>query len=113
PFAYGALALLFAFSPVAHWSTSHAADGRQLLYYEAVMRTLRYGQPPFWNPWHCGGNVLWQRAEVPVISPVYLLGMIMPLTLANTVNLALHYFAALIGTHLLLQGLIKARSRST
>ena len=35
---------------------------QHLFYYASVLKSvIEYGQWPFWNPWYCGGNVLWQR----------------------------------------------------
>jgi hypothetical protein len=74
-----------------------------LFFHGAVLENLiEYGQLPFWNPWNCGGNVLWQNPQVPLLSPAYLLSLVMPLPLAVKVNIVLHYWLAFIGMHLLL-----------
>jgi hypothetical protein len=78
-----------------------------LFFHGAVLKSLvEYAQLPFWNPWNCGGNVLWQNPQVPVLSPVYPLTLLMPLALAVKVNILLHYWLAFIGMHLLLTRVI-------
>ena len=45
---------------------------QHLFYYGAVLKSVvEYGQLPFWNPWYCGGNVLWQNPQIALLSPVY------------------------------------------
>lgn len=79
----------------------------KLFYYGSVLKSaIEYGQLPFWNPWHCGGDVLWQNPQVELLSPVYLLATAMPLALAIKVNIVLHYWVAFIGMHLLLTEVI-------
>src|SRR5262252_8901577 len=74
-----------------------------LFFYGAVLKNLiEYGQLPFWNPWYCGGDVLWQNPQVALLSPVYPLVGIMPLALAMKINIVLHYWIGFVGMHLLL-----------
>lgn len=76
---------------------------QHLFYYAAVIKSVvEYGQPPWWNPWYCGGNVLWQNPQVALLSPTYPLTAVMSLALAMKVNILLHYWLGLIGMHLLL-----------
>jgi hypothetical protein len=76
---------------------------QHLFYYGAVLKSVvEYGQLPFWNPWYCGGNVLWQNPQVAFLSPVYPLTAMMSLPLAMKVNIVLHYWVSFIGMHLLL-----------
>jgi hypothetical protein len=80
----------------SHWD-------QHLFYYAEVLKNVvEYAQPPFWSPWHCGGNVLWQNPEVALLSPVYALAMVMPLALAMKVNIVLHYWIGFVGMHKLL-----------
>ena len=44
---------------------------QHLFYYAALKEQCRFGQMPFWNPWYCGGNVLWQNPQIALLSPVY------------------------------------------
>jgi hypothetical protein len=78
-----------------------------LFFHGAVLKSLvEYAQLPFWNPWNCGGNVLWQNPQVAVLSPVYPLALLVPLPLAIKLNILLHYWLALVGMHLLLTRVI-------
>jgi hypothetical protein len=73
---------------------------------------IEYGQLPFWNPWYCGGNVLWGNPQVPLISPTYLLTLVMPFAIAMKVDILLHYWAGLAGMHLLLTRGLGVTSRA-
>ncbi len=74
-----------------------------LFYYAAVVESVvEYGQPPFWNPWYCGGNVLWQNPQVALLSPVYPLATVVSLPLAMKITIVAHYWLGFIGAHLLL-----------
>jgi O-antigen ligase len=76
---------------------------KHLFYYAQVLKTIvEYGQPPFWSPWYCGGNVMWQNPQVALISPVYVLTAFLPLALAMKVNIVIHYWIGFVGMHLLL-----------
>ncbi|MDP2318136.1 MAG: hypothetical protein Q8O42_02195 [Acidobacteriota bacterium] len=84
---------------------------QHLFYYGAVLKNVvEYGQMPFWNPWYCGGNVLWQNPQIALLSPVYPLTAFMPLALAMKVNILLHYWMGFIGMHLLLSRVVGLRS---
>ncbi|MFN7914317.1 MAG: hypothetical protein U0Q55_03185 [Vicinamibacterales bacterium] len=86
---------------------------QHLFYYGSVIKSLfEYHQLPFWNPWYCGGNVLWQNPQVPLLTPVIPLVAVMSLPLAMKVNIALHYWVGLVGFHLLLHRSLGVRSRS-
>jgi hypothetical protein len=77
---------------------------QHLFYYGAVLKSvIEYGQWPFWNPWYCGGNVLWQNPQVALLSPAYPLALIVSLPLAMKVNIVLHYWIGFVGMHLLLR----------
>jgi len=75
----------------------------KLFHYGSVLKSvIEYGQMPFWNPWQCGGGVLWENPLVPLLDPVYPLTMIFGIALATKVAIVLHYAIGLIGMHLLL-----------
>jgi len=83
---------------------------QHLFYYGAVLKNVvEYGQAPFWNPWYCGGNVLWQNPQVALLSPVYPLTALMSLQLAMKVNIFLHYWIGFVGMHLLLARIMGVR----
>src|SRR5438132_6821128 len=82
-----------------------------LFFYAAVLKSVvEYGQWPFWNPWYCGGNVLWQNPQVALLSPVYPLALVMSLPLAMKVNIVVHYWIGFVGMHLILRSVVGLRS---
>lgn len=84
---------------------------QHLFYYASVFKSVvEYAQPPFWNPWYCGGNVLWQNPQVALLSPAYPLTVFMPLSLAMKVNIVLHYWVGFVGMHLLLRRIVGVNS---
>ena len=101
---YAALSVVFCWPLFAEPNALGVHDWDQhLFYYGAVLKNvIEYGQAPFWSPWYCGGNVLWQNPQVGLLSPVYPLAMLMPLQLAMKVNIVLHYFVGFTGMHWLL-----------
>ena len=76
---------------------------QHLFYYGVVLKNVvEYGQMPYWNPWYCGGNVMWQNPQIALLSPVYPLTAVMSLQLAMKINIVLHYWLGFAGLHLLL-----------
>ena len=74
-----------------------------LLYHASVIRSVyEYGRLPFWNPWYCGGNVLWQNPQVALLSPTYLFSLVVSLPMAMKLNIVVHYLAGFMGMHVLL-----------
>jgi hypothetical protein len=102
--AYGVLALYFTAPLLATGSQLGVEDWDVLLLYHAsVFRSVyEYGALPFWNPWYCGGNVLWQNPQVALLSPVYLLSLAVSLPMAMKLNIVLHYLVGFAGMHVLL-----------
>jgi multisubunit Na+/H+ antiporter MnhC subunit len=75
---------------------------QHLFYYGSVLKNvIEYGQMPYWNPWYCGGNVMWQNPQIALLSPVYPLAAMMPLQLAMKINIVLHYWIGFFGMHVL------------
>jgi hypothetical protein len=105
---YGILSIVFCWPLFDEPLGLGANDWDQhLFYYGAVLKNvIEYGQAPFWNPWYCGGNVLWQNPQIALLSPVYPLSTVMPLQLAMKVNIVLHYWIGFAGMHLLLTRVI-------
>ena len=101
---YGAISVVFCLPLFERPMGLGGNDWDQhLFYYAAVLKDIvEYGQAPFWNPWYCGGNVLWQNPQVGLLSPVYPLALIMPLQAAMKVNIVLHYWIGFVGMHVLL-----------
>jgi len=100
---YPALALYFTWPVLATGRNLGVADWDPLLFFHmSVMRSVyEYGQLPFWNPWYCGGDVLWQNPQVALISPTYLFALFTPIAVAMKLNILLHYAIGLAGMHVL------------
>jgi hypothetical protein len=80
---------------------------QHLFYYGSVLKNVvEYGQMPYWNPWYCGGNVMWQNPQIAILSPVYPLAAIVPLQLAMKINIVLHYWIGFVGMHVLVTRVI-------
>ena len=108
---YAALATAFCWPFLVRPFANGTGDWDQhLFYYAAPLRNAAYGAMPFWNPWYCGGNVLWQNPQVSLISPVYLLALVMPLALAMKLNVLAHYIVGFLGMHLVLRRSAGVRS---
>ena len=107
---YAILSTGFCWPLFAHPLAAGPGDWDQhILYYAAVLRNAAFGDLPFWNPWYCGGNVLWANPQVSLVSPVYLLALVMPLTLAMKINILAHYLAGCFGMHLIVRRVIGVR----
>ena len=105
---YGVLSVFFCWPLFAHPQALGTNDWDQHFFYYGVVlkNVVEYGQMPFWNPWYCGGNVMWQNPQIALLSPVYPLTMIVSLPLAMKVNIVLHYWIGFIGMHLLVTRVI-------
>ena len=108
---YVALSAAFCWPLFSNPAAAGSGDWDQhLFYYASVLRNAAFGQLPLWNPWYCGGNVLWANPQVSLISPVYLLALVMPLALAMKLNIVGHYVLGCVGMHLVLRRLIGVQS---
>jgi len=105
---YGVLSVVFCLPLFDQPNALGTNDWDQhLFYYGSVLKSVvEYGQLPFWNPWYCGGNVLWQNPQIALLSPLYPLTALMSLQLAMKVNIVLHYWIGFVGMHLLLTRII-------
>jgi hypothetical protein len=101
---YAALSVYFTWPVLSTGRQLGIEDWDVLLFYHAsVFKTVyEYATLPFWNPWYCGGNVLWQNPQVALISPVYPLSFVLSLPVAVKVTILLHYLLGFAGMHLLL-----------
>jgi hypothetical protein len=104
---YLALSAVFCWPIFVQPLAQGAGDWDQhTLYYAAVLRNAAFGDLPFWNPWYCGGNVLWANPQASLVSPVYLAALVLPITLAMKINVLAHYVAGCIGMHLVVRRII-------
>ncbi|HEX4913022.1 MAG TPA: hypothetical protein VFV51_03645, partial [Vicinamibacterales bacterium] len=105
---YGLLSIVFCW-PLFEMPQGLGSNDwdQHLFYYGVVLKNvIEYGQMPYWNPWYCGGNVMWQNPQVALLSPVYPLTLVMSLQLAMKINIVLHYWIGFIGMHLLLTRIV-------
>ena len=107
--AYLATSVYFTFPLLASGARLGVSDWDPILFHHAsVMKSVyEYGQWPFWNPWFCGGNVLWQNPQVALLTPVYVFALVLPLAAAMKLNILLHYLVGFAGMHLLLTRVFK------
>ena len=105
---YGVLSVVFCWPLFEQPQGLGANDWDQHLFYYGVVlkNVVEYGQMPFWNPWYCGGNVMWQNPQIALLSPVYPLTAFTSLQLAMKINIVLHYWIGFIGMHVLLTRVI-------
>jgi hypothetical protein len=106
---YAALSIAFCSPLFARPTGVGAMDWDQHLFYYAqvIKNVVEYAQPPFWSPWYCGGNVMWQNPQTALLSPVYPLATVAGLSLAMKLTIVLHYWVGFVGMHLLLTRVIK------
>ena len=102
---YLALSAYFTWPLLASGARLGISDWDPILFQHAsVFRSLyEYAALPYWNPWFCGGDVLWQNPQAPLLTPVYLFTLAMPLAFAMKLNILAHYFGGFAGMHLLLR----------
>ncbi|MBX3251362.1 MAG: hypothetical protein KF901_29565 [Myxococcales bacterium] len=70
--ALGVAALYWA--PMLYrWAETGHGDWQQFQHqWEAVyVGVVRYGEFPLWNPWHCGGTLLWGDPQAQGFGPIY------------------------------------------
>jgi len=85
---------------------------KHFFFLESPIKTLRdYAQFPLWNPWHCGGMVLFQHCEDSLLSPFTFLYFFLGTPEAAKISLFLHYVLASSGMYLLGRRLFCLRNR--
>ena len=102
---YSALSLYFLW-PILETGSSLGSDDWDALLFQhgAVLKAaVEYGQLPFWNPWYCGGNVLWQNPQTPMLTPAYAIALFAGVPFALKITVLLHYLAGFAGMHVLLR----------
>ena len=102
---YFALSLYFLW-PILETGSALGTDDWDALLFQhgAVFKAaIEYGQLPFWNPWYCGGNVLWQNPQTPLLTPAYVIALFVGVPLAVKIAVLFHYLAGFAGMHVLLR----------
>jgi hypothetical protein len=102
---YLALTIYFCWPMFAHPDGLGISDWDQhTAFFGAVIKSVYgFGQLPFWNPWACGGEPLWQNPQVALLSPVYLLAPMMSLPLAIKINIGIHVLIGFAGVRRLVR----------
>jgi hypothetical protein len=102
--SYAALSLYFTWPLLASGARLGISDWDPILFQHAsvIKSVYEYGGMPFWNPWYCGGDVLWQNPQAPLVTPTYLFALAVPLAVAMKLNILIHYLTGFAGMHLLL-----------
>lgn len=72
-----AAAAAFWYPALRHWSATGFGDWQQFLHqWEAArIAMVRYGEVPLWNPYHCGGTLLFGDPQAQGFSPLFFLFM--------------------------------------
>jgi hypothetical protein len=106
---YVGISLYFTYPLLASGAGLGISDWDAILFQHAslIKSVYEYGQMPFWNPWYCGGNVLWQNPQLPLVTPIYLFALALPLAVAMKLNIVVHYLVGFMGMHVLLTRVFK------
>ncbi len=77
---------------------------QHIAYAEAARSSLLdHRELPFWNPYPCGGIPLLAQPESRVLTPFFLLYLVLPTGVAMQWDIALHFLVAVLGMVLLLR----------
>ena len=103
---FGLLALiatLFSLPLFEHLGYWGIQDWDWFLLYDGVTRdsVVRHGQVPLWNPYMKGGMPLLANPESNILSPSFLVQLLVDVVVAAKINIALHLFLGLCGTYCL------------
>ena len=84
---YLAISIYFTYPLLASGACLGISDLDAILFqHSSVIRSIhQYGQMPFWNPWYCGGNMLWQSPQVPLLTPIYFV-LALPLVCSRLIH---------------------------
>ncbi len=95
------LATVFCWGLWAHLWEFGIHDWDQHLFYHAVpWRTiLEYGQFPFWNPYYCGGNVLFANPQTRFLTPMFVFELIWGPVAGLRLEIWAHLIVGLVGMH--------------
>lgn len=98
-----AVSLLFCYAIFKNFNYWGIADWDQHLFYlESPIKVVKdYAQFPLWNPWYCGGMVLFQNSQVPFFTPFTLLYFLFDTPQAVKISILFHLIIAFIGMYLL------------
>lgn len=108
-FSYGRI-WLFAFTAafvywLPAWLPLHKTgfgDWQQFLHqWEAArIAIVRHGEWPLWNPYHCGGVMLWGDPQAQAYSPFFPLALLLGSNIALKLSMTVHMAVGLVGAFL-------------
>ena len=83
--------------------------------YNGVARAsiLDYGQMPFWNPYHCGGNFLLAHPQATIFSPSYLFVLLFGVALGLKLQILFFFIVGALGAYFLARKLGAGEISST
>jgi len=87
---------------IGYWDWDHHLFNHQV----PLISLKSYGQFPLWNPYYCGGHVLWENPQVRFFTPMFIFHLILGPVLAIKIEIILHYFIALCGMYLVSKKLL-------
>ena len=76
---------------------------QHLFYHGALVSSVKeYFQMPFWNPWYChGGHILFANPQTRLLTPFFLLHLVMGEFSALKLEIFFHYIIGLLGMMLI------------
>ena len=80
---------------IGYWDWDHHLFNHQV----PIVSLKLFGQLPLWNPYYCGGHVLWQNPQVRFFTPMFIFHLFFGPVLAIKIEIILHYFIALWGMY--------------
>lgn len=106
------LSFLFVYQIFENFNYWGLRDWDQDLFWiESPIKVIKdYFQLPLWNPWHCGGNVLFQNPQVPFLTPFTFLYFFFDTPQGIKISILLHYIIALIGMYFLGRHIYKIKN---
>ena len=97
-----AFAVAFTYWLPAWWQPSKTGfgDWQQFLHqWEAArIAIVRFGEWPMWNPFHCGGVMLWGDPQAQAYSPFFPLTFLVGSNLALKLSMTIHMAVGLVGS---------------
>jgi hypothetical protein len=102
-FIFAVVALLYTWPIFKHLHNWGIQDWDQHLFYHGVPRktVLEYGQLPLWNPWYVGGTVMLANPQSRLLSPFFLLHLLLGEVIAIKLEIWLHIIIGLAGGYAL------------
>jgi Bacterial membrane protein YfhO len=101
PFVFLLLAIIYTcpfFTKLTYWGVRDW-DLFTAVAAAPVRSILEYGQFPFWNPWMAGGNILFHHPEVGVLSPFFVINLILGVVVGLKIQVVICYWLGFWGSY--------------